>query len=225
MNLPINADDARTIRVTAKAAKVDIVWTLGPNGARPVAGGPNWDEEARANRRSLLVYGGSAAYRMSVDILLDSWLARGARTALVQRQYAALQTLWTPATVTTSPPVCTLSGAALPRQGGNWVILSVDESNDELMRSVDDGRILRYRATVTFGQIVNRDVLEIKGLVGGAAATQLYRWQAGDTLQRVAAKRLKNSSRWQQITWPDGSKIRPGDPKLKPGARVRVPTS
>lgn len=246
-HLPTSPSDPRNVHCVSADGKVDVVWTLDTDAAPELsAGWSGWTEETRARRRSLLVWAGPPAWRQDVPVLLDAWLdaslaraqaaarrasgqavgsATSAAEALVAKQYAAIQHLSTPASATTGPATCSLSGAALEREGGNWVLMERRRAETPL-RNVDDGTLLRWRGVLSFAQLVSRDILEISGLATPAKGrTKLYTWRQGDTLQRVAAHVLGSAKRWQELTWPDGSKIRPGDPKLKPGAQVRYPTT
>jgi hypothetical protein len=166
-HLPSAPDDPRNVHCVSADGKVDVVWTLDTEAQPKItAGWPGWDEEPRARRRSLLVWNGSPAWRMDIPILLDAWIdasvsraqaaARRAAgqpvgkvasdaEARVARQHAAIMALWTPASATSPPPSCNLTGHALPRHGGNWVLTAVQESG--FLRNVDDGCCCAGRAS------------------------------------------------------------------------------
>lgn len=234
------------VRCTANDGSFDVSFTLDGDVAPELTKGfGGWTSESRARRRALLVWGGPPEWTQTVPIMLDAYLAaelsraqaaarRQAKVkvgditsdaeATLARQYDAIRALSTTRGPTTPPPTCSLYGAALEREGGNWVLLDRARSETPI-RNADDGTLLRWRGVLTFGQIVERDILEISGLSTPAAGkSQTYKWKTGDTLQRVAAKLLGKASRWQEITFADGSKIRGStDPKLKPGVIVKAP--
>jgi hypothetical protein len=246
MTQPGRGDDPRNVRCTSDAGGFDVYFTLDGDAAPELPKGfGGWAEESRARRRALYIWGGAPAWTQTVPVILDAYLAAAlARAqaaarrqagrdvgrvtsdaeATVARQYAAIRTLWTPRSPTAPPPTCSLYGAALEREGGNWVLLDRQRSETP-MRNPDDGALLRWRGVLTFGQIVERDVLEISGLsTPTTGKPQTYKWKTGDTLQRVAAKLLGKASRWQELTFADGSKIRGNaDPKLKAGVVLKAP--
>lgn len=247
MGLPTSPTDPRNVRVTA-AGSIDTYWTLDDNAAPELTKGfGGWTSETRARRRALLFWGGPPEWTQTVPVILNCFeeasLARAVAAnrrsrgldagqvtsdaeALVARQWAAIKTLHSLPAASTPPPTCTLTGVALEREGGNWVLLDRQRAEAPL-RNVDDGALLRWRGVLTFGQIVQRDVLEISGLsTPKGRLYQTYRWKTGDTLQRVAAKLLGKASRWQEITFLDGTKPRGShDPKLKAGVVVRAPAT
>jgi hypothetical protein len=202
------------------------LWTaflLGPEGARVAAGYGEWETTGRPRQMSITEWKGQRPYELTIDALYDGWSNPRRSVGYVDGEIAKLERLATRQPGLQTPPSLKTYGA-IPHANLRWVIDNIEWG--DRMADVATGHRWRQQATIHLVQYVAPDVI-IERPRGAATpkGTRRYVIARGDTLQRIATKKLGKASRWRDI-----AKLNKGmrgiklDPKKYPvGKSILVP--
>lgn len=223
--------------ITLKGRGVSMKLALGFGRAMPSAGGPVYGEAARAQRKPLTTYEGSALLRLDVPILLDSTNAYQDPNGFNYRQdvwplVERILALTRPKERGAVPPDFTIKGQ-IPFSGlrcqMDWPEFLDDESKGSPW-VLDDGRTIRQALTLKLIEFVDPDPLRVgsadthnegTGPIGPGepVATEIQR--QGETLVQVAARVYGTPALAVEIGRLNG--IRDIRKKLDKGRRIALP--
>lgn len=199
-----------TITFTADHSRADAhtgTICLG-EGSPSVSYGLGWTETARPKREGFMNWEGRSLLRQKIPVLLDGFSTGQS----VQPLYDFLEGL---AHSTGGPPPVLQLRGPIHHSEFKWVIESLEW--DEDAQRHESGALARQGATLTFAEYEAPDIA--RRLRKGP---RTYKVKRGDTLQKIAAKQLGSSKRWQEIYKRNRRKIK--DPrKLKVGLELTLP--
>lgn len=169
--------------------------------------GGGWRTVARQHDRPLTTWDGYDALTMQLVVLLDGWVAGKS----VRADLARLRTLAHRLDHQPRPPWVRAIGA-VPYQGTRWVIQTL-QVEEQLHLG---GELVRAQATITLLEWVSPEIRLRVEKPRKTTKQRVHRWQAGDTLHKLAGRYLGTSRRW-----PD---IRAANPQIKHWSQVKVGT-
>jgi hypothetical protein len=219
-------NDPRVVRIDPQGGADGENFLLDDGTApSPTQGFPAWTEQARQGRRSALYFDGAGAWGQDVPVLLEAWKG-GPRIAKVRRQVEVLRQLYETPHVGSPPLLATLTGLALWRQGKDWALVSITQSErvhasgDDINRGVTKGDLLRLRLVLSFRQRLVADALLLNH--APIPGYRLHVVKKGETLRTIAVAELGSEKRWREIRYANGDAIK--DPaKIKWKDRLRIP--
>lgn len=223
--------------VTLRGRGVSMQLALGFGRAMPTQGGPIYGEAARAQRKPLTTYEGSALVRLDVPVLLDSTNAYQDPNGLNYRQdvwplVERILALTRPKERGALPPDFTVKGQ-IPFSGlrcqMEWPEFVVDDAKASPW-VLDDGRTIRQALVLKLVEFIDPDPLRVgstqthnegTGVIGGAdpVATEIQR--QGETLVQVAARVYGTPALAVEIGRQNG--IRDITKKLDKGRTITLP--
>lgn len=197
-------------------------------------GGATWEVVDRPGRTGVSVYRGQALEVMTLHLILDGWT--GHRS--VEPAIADLERMARKVTAIGRAPVIRAEGP-LPRGRERAWVISGLVPGENVIRALEDGQRLRQDFTVSLLQYVEADIVverspalrtrerkaaadraDRPGTSSRSAATGPYVVRAGDTLAAIAARRLGDFRRWNEIADLNGIR----DPRrLKVGQELKLP--
>lgn len=188
---------------------------LGDGQVKKSEGFGGWAEIDRPRDVSMTEWQGSKPFKLNVPIMFDGLSANVSQEDNIDR----LENLGYKLPGQKEPPIINIGGVVFGKLTfWRWVIQNIDWG-DSIRR--EDGVRLRQPGVVTLQQYVASDTIRIINAHHSKhKRSRSYTVKKGDTLQKIAAKLLKKSSRWKDIA--NLNNIR--DPKkIKVGQRLKVP--
>jgi|SRR5215469_17329228 len=206
----------------------DVTVLLDNQPVQVVSGYGGWTVVNRQRRVGLTVWEGKDPLRMSVPVLFD-----GLNSGVSQEiPISHLSRMALPPTAGGEPPTVKYTGWVVPKPGPTaWVIENLQWGTNVIWDFAANGVMVRLRqdCIVNLLQYVADDRLALKNIaVGQAPGTgasktgwpKHYTVATGDTLQKIAAKFYKDSSKWHKIA--TANNIRDGS-KLTKGRKLIIP--
>lgn len=176
---------------------VSFTALLGPEPPKLTGGFGGWSEVQRPGRRAFLQWTGPSVFREQIQLMFDGW----SDGTSVQGDVNTLLKMAAPRSGG-KPPSLSLYGPALPRAGGGWIIEDLEFLDS--MR-LDDGTLVRQLITVSLAQTDEGDLIRLRRQTNtGKPGQTTYRIAKGDTLQKIASKKLGKESRWKEIASLNG---------------------
>lgn len=198
-----------------------VTFQYDPESCVPTGGVGGWQEVPRPLQVNGTEFNSTPLYNLTLTMVLDG-LREGRSVEPTIAQYRA----WGQgARNGETPPVLMLHYGVYDKL--RWVMQDVKVTND-LRR--DDGQIVQCTVELTLleyqGLTASRTAADSvrTGIVTSTPAmakTSYYTVVKGDTLQKIAARKLGNANRWTEISKLNKVK----DPiHLKVGSKLRLPT-
>jgi hypothetical protein len=206
-----------TIRIVSNVPSIIVEMLLDSDGARITGGYGGWDTIARPRRQALTDWIGRGPFTMTVSAILDGHMD-GTR---VEGQCHSLERLALPhPNPGGQPPVVRLAGAAVPHNDLEYVIENIEWG--DTMRD-NSGNRTRQHVVVNFLRYVAVDKIQFTAAAKIRAKTpkvgKTITTKKGDTLAKIAARELGDSTRVNEIR-----QLNPGirDPNKVPPT-VKIP--
>jgi hypothetical protein len=200
-------------RVTFRAQETGNTMSAALGGAVKVQIGPKWEEIERPRRSSYTDWKGDALKRQIVPVLLDGWAARRS----VEGQLDFLRHA-ADGGDNVAPAVLTMSGPTIYHGELAWVIETYEEGDDTLYD--DDGTLLRQTVTLGMVRYVRPDITARSKNKNKNKGKKVYKSKKGDTLQKIAKKKLGAANKWKVLRKLNPKLRNPRKP-LKVGTPVR----
>lgn len=235
-----------TVTLASRKPALRVVALLNEPGVVRRPPTPGWEEIERPRRGAAIFWRGAGLPRIDLDLILDGYADGRTQEPFIRN----LERMAAPASATTPPPAISLTGPFTAAAGFEWVIETL-EFGDPVIRDPAGQRLRqgvtltvarhveadlivpetpakRVRERLTMSQRAG-NLNERYGTPGfasrfsgaGGAGGKTYVVREGDTLTSIAARELRNASRWSaifdlndQITNPDN---------IRPGQRLRLP--
>lgn len=200
-------------RVNLLSAKprISVTCLLGREQPELSGGYGGWEEIARPRRTSLTQWNGHPPFRMRLPLLIDNF----ADGDSVEEKCDRLEQMARSPETLTPPPIVDIEGAVL-HSGIGWVIDNLEWGACE--RHPSRGYRTRQEVVVFLLQHIPKD--KVVRHQTNQPKYRLYTIKKGDTLQKIAAKLLKDKKRWREIARINDIR----DPKkLKIGRKIKVP--
>lgn len=222
----LNAQDTGTaaVLITSKAPGLRVPARLAGTAATITSGYGGWEIIARVRQTAFVEWPGVEPRQMSLPLLLDGW-ARGTDQEPFIRN---LERMGRPEPKAGGqPPTITVSGAIPAAESVPWVIAGI-EWGDPVIRRTSDGHRVRQGVTLTLLEHVRpvlaltRSAAQRRALARARVTTITAR--EGDTMAKIAKRRLGRVDRWTEIRDLNRG-IRDPRAAIKPGTKVRVPAS
>lgn len=212
-NVPGPIDDvspAGKISFVSRDPALALLCVLGPEPPEIFQGFGGWEEVTRPLRRSFVRWAGPSAFGQTIQLLFDGW----GDNRSVQSSLDTLLRMARPR-ADDPPPILTIAGPALILGGPGWVISEL--TFGDAIRDTK-GALLRQVVTVSLLQKGTNDLIRIRGRGGTGQATHTVK--KGETIQKIAAEKLGDASRWTDIAKLNGIR----DPRsLQVGKILRIP--
>lgn len=223
---PTASSDPRVVRIDVQGSGAGENFMLAPDAQPvPTSGWPVWAEQERIGRRSSSWFMGAGAWRQDVPLMIEAWDG-GDRLSLARRQMEVLRQLTQTPDEGKAPPLATLTGDALWRQGKDWAFVGYSQTErihatgDDPNRQTHRGNLLRMTFVVSFQQVLVAEALNL--LHAANPGFKLHVVKKGETLRTIAVAELASEKRWREIRYATGKEITdPG--KIKQGDRLRIP--
>jgi len=202
------------IRIRDRRRGVVVVALLGEGPAKPTGYG-GWEAVTRPKRVPMTDWPAGDALRMALPILLD-----GFRTDTSQQQKFDRLENMARKKGNTRPPTVAIAGP-VHHTDRVWVIEDIDWG--DAYRN-DDGVLVRQAATLSLMEFVEGDVITAsqrareQGPIGPGAR---YNIRPGDTLMKIAARKLGKADRWKEIA--DLNNLRDPRRKLPTNLQIQLP--
>lgn len=204
------------ITLTATRPPLSVTALRGDGAPSVQSGYGGWTVVDRPRRKGLTQWTGIAPLRLAVPLLLDGL----ADARSVERDCETLEALARRSAGAPRPPILRVRGA-VPHASLAWVVDTDGLAWGDALYDLGGFRV-RQAVTVTLLEYVAPDQVDVDNDAGAPspAKARSYTVKAGDTLSRIAATRLGDYKRWQELATLNG--IRDPD-AIKPGQTIRLP--
>lgn len=203
------------VRIRDRRRGVVVVALLGDGPPKPT-GYTGWEAVERPKRVPMTDWIKGDALRLSLPILLDGFREdRSMQQSVTRLENMARKK------GTKRPPTIQVSGP-VPHSDRIWVLEDLDWG--DLYRN-ERGVLVRQAATLSLLEWVKGDVLggaqraREAGPLGPAALR--YNVRVGDTLMKIAARKLGDAKRWQEIA--ELNNLRDPRRKLPNNLQIQLP--
>lgn len=212
---------AETITLRSRDPQIEISALLDGAGAAITGGYGGWEIINRPRRQGVTHWGGRNPFQMNLALILDGH----ANFQRVETDCSRMERLALPhPNPGGTPPVVTFAETkAIPHSDLEWVVENIEWG--EAIRD-NQGNRTRQHVVLNLLRYVKVDIIQVSAAEnarnkGGGKSVRTIDVRAGDTLQKIAARELKDNKRWKEI-----QKLNPNikDPSnLKGIAKVKIP--
>jgi LysM repeat protein len=199
------------INLLSEKPRISVTCLLGKDPPEISGGYGGWEEIARPRRTSLTQWNGHPPFRLRLPLVIDSF----ADGDSIEEKCERLHSMGRSPESLTPPPIIDIEGAVM-FSGIGWVIDDISWGACE--RHHTRGYRTRQEVVVQLLQHIPKD--KVVRHQTNQPKYRIYTIKKGDTLQKIAAKLLKDKSRWKEIAKINNIR----DPKhLKVGRKIKVP--
>lgn len=208
---------SRYVTLEAKNPDIKVTALLGKEAPTVTEGYGGWEVVPRPKSPPVTLWKGGNAFRMRLPLLLDGWIAGKS----VEQQRENLEQLGREAHGGNAPPVVNVHiPGGVPRSSRvDWVIEDIDWQEE--LRRDSDGLRVRIWAMVTLLEYIDPDNITILKRSRNTKKYTIYVTKTGDTLKKIATKKLKKASRWREIA--KLNHLRDPNKVIKKGTKIKIP--
>lgn len=216
--------DKRQVTINSTKPNLSVTAWMGADPPNVTAGYGGWEVVARPRKQGLTSWKGHAPYEMDLPILLDGY----ADGDSVEAKCSAIERMGRPPAVGQEPPRITIDGF-VPHSDLTWVVQRITWG--DVIRATN-GQRTRQLLTLSLLRYIAEDRVQLQGsaskarsnatktVTGKSGTSTRYTVKAGDTLQRIAQKKLGDSKRYTEIMKLNNIR----DPKsIKVNQVLRIP--